>query len=240
MSKSTLFDDLREIAGNMRRQATARMEDTSVEAKSFLSEAMDQYADQIIARIDPEVASDEGNAGTHAYDMLAVAAEREVETTEALIHMVAATVLMLGIDERNVIQTFGQADGSYAITFSPLDMDVMFREYDMRVTREGVSTTVGITKRNEPVLGLTAAPGTDDSEPALPQVVAKSHDRPYWFAKIGPERVGPVERAEAERLVQDSLRIDSTIVAEIENRQCARPECPNPDSQGMCSSCSDI
>jgi hypothetical protein len=38
---------LRQVTANMIGQSEARMEDTSVEAKGFLSEAMDQYADRI-------------------------------------------------------------------------------------------------------------------------------------------------------------------------------------------------
>lgn len=42
-----LVTGLRQVARDMVGQSEARMEDTSVEAKGFLSEAMDQYADRV-------------------------------------------------------------------------------------------------------------------------------------------------------------------------------------------------
>ncbi len=180
-----------------------------------------------------EPTSQEGSAGTHAYDMLAAMGEREVETTETLIHMVAATVLarIIHRDERGPVNS---------VTFSPGDMDAMYREYEITVTRDGIDTTVSVSKRNEPVLGLALSPGIDETEPAKPQAKEHVYDKPYWFAKIGPERVWVRDQSIAEALVKRSLMLDPTIVAEVENRMCGRADCQNPDNQGVCSACSTI
>jgi hypothetical protein len=170
-----------------------------IEAFGFACEAMQQYADRAAgyaAELEAEVASGEGVAGTHAYDMLAVAAKREVTTTEMLISMVAATVL-------TKIAPLPFEDGA-SVTFSPLDMDAMHRDYEMTATHDGLATTVRIKPRVAPELGLLQAPGIDETEPAKPQAPQHVFDKPYWFARIGPERIACDDREEAERLVRKS------------------------------------
>jgi hypothetical protein len=203
-----------------------------IEAFGFACEAMQQYADRAAgyaAELEAEVASGEGVAGTHAYDMLAVAAEREVTTTEMLISMVAATVLMKGVRQ------FEHSDAK-EVSFSPLDMDAMHRDYEMTATHDGLATTVRITPRSAPVLGLKAEPGPDDT-PAKGQAPEHVFDKPYWFARIGPERIACDDRAAAEALVRKSLMTDESFVAEVENRMCPMADCPNPDTQGTCLRC---
>jgi hypothetical protein len=237
MSKHQFYADLSEIIGNMRSQANRDDIEVVNEHHGFTLEAMDQYADQIEKLMQAEVASDEGVAGTHAYDMLAVAAEREASTTEALIHMVAGTVLMLGIEKR--IDFHGGASSERTVSFSPADMDAMHKGYELTANHDGLLTVLHIKPRAAPALGLAAEPGVDDA-PAKPQAAEHIYNRPYWFARIGPERIAADDRDDAERLVRKSLALDSTIVAEVENRQCPRAECPNPDNQGMCAACSTI
>src|SRR3546814_14824984 len=85
---------LRQVSANMIGQAEARMEDTSVEAKVFLSEAMDQYADRINGyAAELEAHLDEPVEGTHVFDMIAAIEQGNVEITETLINLVAAKVL---------------------------------------------------------------------------------------------------------------------------------------------------
>ena len=236
MSESQIIARLREIAGNMRRQSEARMEDTSVEAKGFLSEAMDQYADQI----DTVAASikelfDQEVAGTHAFDMIAAIEQGNVETTETLIHMIAATVLAKLIED--------EGGGRSNVSFSPADMDAMHRDYDMRTKRDGLITTVTIVPRN-PHTHVVGGPDhamnrlmaqAEDETGALPQVEA-SPAKPYFFYRDGGGRQGPMSKDDAQAKVFQS--VDPT--AHVENRMCGRVECPNSDMQGACPACNGI
>lgn len=224
---------LRQVSSNMIGQAEARMEDTSVEAKGFLSEAMDQYADRIngyAAEIEAHLA--EPIHGTHVFDMIAAVEQGNVETTETLIHMVAATVLAKLIED--------EGGGRSNISFSPADMDAMHRDYEMVANRDGMVTTIKIIPRDPHAL-IVGGPDHDlnrlmaqgeDTTGALPQVEA-SPAKPYFFYRDGGGRQGPMEKDDAQALVLKS--VDPT--AHVENRMCGRVECPNSDMQGTCPTC---
>lgn len=227
---------LRQVSTNMLAQSEARMEDTSVEAKGFLSEAMDQYADRIngyAAEIEAHLA--EPVEGTHVFDMIAAVEQGNIETTETLIHMVAATVLAKLIED--------EGGGRSNISFSPADMDAMHRDYEMETNRDGMVTTVKIIPRDTHAL-IVGGPDhalnrlmaqDEDTEGALPQVEA-SPAKPYFFFRDGAGRQGPMSQDDAQALVLKS--VDPT--AHVENRMCGRTNCPNSDMQGACPACNGI
>lgn len=203
MSDSQIIRRLHEIARNMRQ---CNLKET------------DQYADQVEfeaanlkALFDAEV------AGTHAFDMIAAIEMGNVEITETLIHMVAATVLAKQIEE--------EGGGRSNITFSPADMDAMHRDYEMQTKRDGLITTVTIVPRN-PHTHTVGGPDhtmnrlmaqAEDDRGALPQV-EQSPAKPYFFYRDGGGRQGPMEKDAAQDLVFKS--VDPT--AHVENRMCGR------------------
>lgn len=228
---------LRQVSANMIGQAEARMEDTSVEAKGFLSEAMDQYADRIngyAAELEAHLA--EPIQGTHVFDMIAAVEQGNVEITETLIHMVAATVLAKLIED--------EGGGRSNISFSPADMDAMHRDYEIETNRDGMVTTVKIIPRKTTGLYIGGSGDhttnrlmiqDEDTEGALPQVEA-SPAKPYFFYRDGGGRQGPMDKDAAQALVLKS--VDPT--AHVENRMCGRVECPNSDMQGACPACNPV
>lgn len=234
---------LRQVSTNMLAQSEARMEDTSVEAKGFLSEAMDQYADRIngyAAELEAHLA--EPVEGTHVFDMIAAVELGNIETTETLIHMVAATVLAKLIED--------EGGGRANISFSPADMDAMHRDYEMIANRDGMVTTIKLVPReaklashqhHDIVAGVAVETEAslmqqdEDTTDALPQVEA-SPAKPYFFYRDGGGRQGPMSKDDAQAKVFQS--VDPT--AHVENRMCGRVECPNSDMQGSCPACNAI
>lgn len=178
---------------------------------------------------------DEPIQGTHVFDMIAAVEQGNVETTETLIHMVAATVLAKLIED--------EGGGRSNISFSPADMDAMHRDYEMVANRDGMVTTIKIIPRDPHAL-IVGGPDHDlnrlmaqneDTEGALPQVEA-SPAKPYFFFRDGAGRQGPMSQDDAQALVLKS--VDPT--AHVENRMCGRVECPNSDMQGACPACNSV
>ena len=183
----------------------------------------------------------EPQAGTHAYDLVAAAEKQNIQTTETLIHMVAATVLAKLIAD--------EGGGRSNISFSPADMDAMHRDYEIDAKHDGILTVVRIVPRTEKlathavhdIIGGQAVEteasllAQDESTAnAMPQAEPKA-ERPYWFFNSGGSgRLGPVTKEEAQALVHSS--VDPT--ARVENRECNRAICPNSDQQGVCPTCS--
>lgn len=139
--------------------------------------------------------------------MLAAIGEREIETTDLLIQMIAATVLV------NTGQT--------AVTFSPADMDRVFREYrtDVAFGTDG-KTTVTIVGKN----GSTApslAVQDEDASGALEGAV-RQPERPVWAIRSdgGNTLYRMLDRHDAERHVSNYRH------GRIENRFCLHPDCP--------------
>lgn len=163
-------------------------------------------------------------AGTDAYEMVAAVEQRNVETTETLIHMVAATVLAKLIDE--------EGGGRIDISFSPADMDEMHRRYEMNATHDGMLTTVSIKPRAGafPPLSLRAEDGIDDTE-AKPQAEHHDHDRPVWairyFDKAGNPYLAKMhDQGDAQRHLPDYMGPYDMPEPTIENRFCLHPDCP--------------
>lgn len=158
-------------------------------------------------------------AGTSAYEMVAAIETQNVEVTETLIHMTAATVLAKLIDE--------EGGGRCNVSFSPADMDSMHQRYIMHSTREGLVTTVKIEPRpdafTDPPTSFYAEQGADADEPAKPQAAEHVFDRPLWAARIDGKLFPSSDHAQAQALVG---RADVGQIAQVENRFCYHPECP--------------
>lgn len=218
---------LHKIAENMRGKANAPIppKENALETIGFLAEALDQYADQIDV-IRQEIAAP--NAGTTAYEMVAAVETQNVEVTETLIHMVAATVLSVLIDE--------EGGGRANVSFSPHDMDEMHRRYMLDAKHDGMLTVVRIAPREgvdmarqEPD-ARTAAPtsfyredGIDSTEPAQPQAPVHVFDRPLWAARVDGHLFPASDEDQAKAIVG---RADVGQIAQVENRYCYHPECP--------------
>lgn len=176
-------------------------------------------------------------AGTHAYDMLATYAKADANTTESLIYMVAATVLYKLIEE--------EGGGRSNISFSPKDMDDMFRNYTIDATRDGMLTVVRIAPREGSDHGKVADVGQmgeitqdtfkrllvqdEDGSGAKPQAEAKVYDRPFWQVKTFNADGQPVSIDCSTRDVAEEverIEIAEGHPAKVENRYCLHKECP--------------
>lgn len=214
MADSGFVARLREIDSNLRELARSRRR---MDGKDVTAKLEELSADLRGAILDLEQPS----AGTSAYEMVAAVEARNVEVTETLIHMVAATVLMQMIERQGPVVQEG------TITFSPADMDRMHQQYDMTATHDGMLTTISLRPRDAaeiaPPLALSAEMGTDDTEPAEPQVEAHVHDRPLWAARINGALFPASDQVAAERLAR-AAKDDE--VAQVENRFCYHEDCP--------------
>ena len=195
---------------------------TEIERNPIAS-AIHQTAILIIAELLAK-ANEPGQAGTHAYDMLAAYAKADLNTTEALIHMVAATVLKKLIDE--------EGGGRANISISPMDMDELFKEYHVKAERNGLITTISIhaiQADDYPALGQTRLlEQNEDTSGALPQAEPKP-ERPVWgvrYARLdGEPRFFTVANRDDAETVLRSMNLDPT--AHIENRMCQHETCPS-------------
>lgn len=228
MSDYPITTQLREIASDLRAKAREHGKTQSPVAV-VLMQAMEDQAAKIN---DVILALEQPIQGTHVFDMIAAVEQGNIETTETLIHMVAATVLAKLIED--------EGGGRSNISFSPADMDAMHRDYEMVANRDGMVTTIKIIPRDPHAL-IVGGPDHDlnrlmaqneDTEGALPQVEA-SPAKPYFFFRDGAGRQGPMSQEDAQALVLKS--VDPT--AHVENRMCGRAECPNSDMQGTCPTC---
>lgn len=201
-------------------------------AKLIVREAL--YPLEEIDGFDPEAAErnvqkclDENMAGTHAYDLLAETEKANVQTTDTLISMVAATVLAKLIED--------EGGGRSNITFGPQDMDAMHREYEMTATRDGLLTTVSIRPRPETDKSETTQAGSlmeqaEEAGKALPQVESAVHDRPVWAIRYYASHGGPYlarmhDQRDAEIHLSD-YETEGAAAPVVENRMCLHPECP--------------
>lgn len=174
------------------------------------------HADTILDMIAEEPA-----AGTHAYDLIAAAALAEVEVTDTLMQMLAATVLM----------AFGETmkieDRPIAVSYSPIEMARMTAEYEMSATKDGLITTVQIRKRETPVPSVMTQ--DEDVSNAKPQAQAKVYTGEHWVIFL-PSDAGwawahMLDQADAERNLKSYLK--QYPLAAIQNRHCLHHECPS-------------
>lgn len=206
MSKET-SEDIASLAGRVLNQHKVKEANTA-DFNALLSDAKRLAGSALAQREEEEV------PGTHVYDLLAVFAKADLDHTEALIQMVAATVLYRLIQD--------EGGGRANVQFSPETMDAMHRDYRVEATRIGMITNVRIVPREHiaPSLRLSDDPYPD--EPAKPQAEEKP-ERPLWFVRDGSGLVSYPDRAEAERGVLTSV----DPIAAVENRYCNHLDCPS-------------
>jgi len=184
------------------------------------NETAEECAEQIMEMVD----SIQPKAGTSAYQMVAVAAMSEVETTEMLMQMLAATILATLIEE--------EGTGRSNITYSPASMDHMMKNYTFTSEKDAMATTIRIEMKPDSELRDEAnwrAPSNrhqvEDVSDALPQAEPKVHDRPVWAIRHNEELHGYPDRAAAEAAMLCNPQAED--VAIIVNRHCLHLECPD-------------
>lgn len=226
MTDSRITTRLREIADDI---------STTIKSHSDVPDkivtAWEDRIRTIVTELEQPVAS------SSAYELVAAAEMANVETTETLIHMIAATVLSKLIDE--------EGGGRSNISFSPADMDAMHQRYVLDATRDGMLTTVSITPREGAFEGglhvstasaeggLSAPPESFyrsqepiDSGPAKPQADIHVYDRPLWAVRIDGMLVPCSDRNAAERSVSWHTANRTENIVQIENRFCYHDDCP--------------
>lgn len=179
-------------------------------------------------------------AGTSAYDMVAASAIAEVQTTDTLMQMLAATILATLIEE--------EGGGRANITYSPMSMDYMTKFYDFTSERDGLITTVRISEKPdrdmdrdkwlEPsnrhgIASMIAEQVGDVGMPSIPkpQAATKEYDRPIWAISY-PDREGNryfakmADRKDAEAHLDDYATV-GLVPPEVQNRFCLHTNCPS-------------
>jgi hypothetical protein len=245
MTEYSISTRLREITSDMR--VMARDQDKT-NGPTLLSmrgglEVFAERLNEIILELD------QPSAGTSAYTMMAEAERVNLDATETLIYMVAATVLAKLIED--------EGGGRANIEFTPQDMDNMHLRYEIDAKRDGMITMVKIVPRagafdkekrvvntHEDILGVivdtTPAVDVDQPEPpesfyrhpgnldlenpALDQVPEHVYDRPLWATRVDGKLFPASDRTQAERMVKGAK---GDQIATIENRFCYHKECPD-------------
>jgi len=209
-NSDTPVERLKKIAAQLVCHSRSRADgdDPISEPFGFTLEAMDQYADHILAVVGE---LEKPAAGTHAYELIAATEAANIQNTETLIHLVAATVLC-NLGEREV-------------SFTPADMDHMHQHFIMSAVRDGMSTTVKIERRDVSLPPMALQPGIDDS-PAEPQAPEHVYDRPLWAVRVGDKIIPALDRIDAE-----TRQAMEGELATVENRFCYHPDCPSTGCQ---------
>jgi hypothetical protein len=184
------------------------------------NETAEECAEQIMELFD----SIQPKAGTSAYQMVAAAAMAEVETTETLMQMLAATILATLIEE--------EGTGRSNITYSPASMDHMMKNYTFTTEKDAMATTIRIEMKPDSDLRDEAnwrAPSNrhqvEDVSDAKPQAEPKTYDRPLWAIRADDTLYRTADQADAERQLKGSF-FDNPL-AIIVNRHCLHLECPD-------------
>lgn len=211
MADSTISARLRQLIEDMRAEIELHSKTASPVAVSLRRSMTERLATlrEITAEI--EIAREDPQAGTHAYELIAATEAANIENTETLIHLVAATVLC-NLGEREV-------------SFTPADMDHMHQHFIMSAVRDGMSTTVKIERRDESLPPMALQPGIDAS-PAKPQAPEHVYDRPLWAVRVGNKLIPALDRIDAE-----TRQAMEGALATVENRFCYHPDCPSTKCQ---------
>lgn len=216
MSDFPITTRLREIESELRTLARTRRHKDGKEVSALIEDLAEKMRG-VIGDLD------QPQAGTDAYEMVAAVEQRNVEITDTLINMVAATVLAVLIDE--------EGGGRSNITFSPKAMDDMHSRYEMSAKRDGLLTTVSIKPRPEafPPLKMENADGFGEAEP---QAAAHEFDLPVWAIRYygrdeQPYLAKMLDRADAQRHLPDYVGPFDVPEPTIENRCCLHVDCPN-------------
>lgn len=179
----------------------------------------------LLFELNEELAKDGGQAGTHAYDMMAAVEEINAGQTAVLIELVAALTLAKGWEKKF---KWAATDRSLSLTFQPSDIDDMQRAYNMDVKRDGMHVTVTLTRKEAPTESWQLEAG-EDATGAREQAPAQP-ERPLWCVRTTGTDGNPYirrchDRADAERVLKPISREDPN--AHVENRFCLHPECPS-------------
>lgn len=170
----------------------------------------------LLAEINSELTKMGGNAGTHAYEMMAAVEEINAGDTRVLIELIAAVVMWKAETRRG--------NPPMSVTFQPSDIDRMQRAYHMEVKRDGMHVTVTLNKRDEtaPTWQLDEAETGAD---ALDQATAPP-ERPVWAVRTGAGAlIACTGREDAETQFQAHHSDDA--LAAVENRYCLHETCPS-------------
>lgn len=195
------FDDILERAG----LEVSKTENNKANLGLYPTVALLNQLNELLAK-------DGGQAGTHAYDMMAAVEEINTGNARVLIELIAGVVMMKRNDNP-LLDTM-------SVTFQPSDIDEMQRNYEFGVKRHGLHVTVTLVRKAEPTESWTFR--DDDDVPAKPQAEAQP-DRPVWAIRVADMLTGYPDRAMAEDML---LRMVPELGAQIENRYCLHPECP--------------
>lgn len=197
MANKETSDSVSRLAAKTLRRMEAHSDSASAlrEAYNRLLGEAKTLAGSVLSQDETRGERYKPSAGTSAYEMVAAVEQRNVEVTETLIHMVAATVL--------------HKLGKRQVGFSPLDMDEMHREWEMSATRDGLLTTIRLERMREGPLPPREAHIEDRPEslmrqdepetPFEPQVEQHTHDRPLWAVRSAGKLLPASDRNAAER-----------------------------------------
>jgi hypothetical protein len=172
----------------------------------------------LLHEINEELAKDGGQAGTHAYDMMAAVEEINTGNTAVLIELIAAVVMSGLISDKA---------SAIAVSFSPVDIDEMQKQFVVDAKRDGMQLTVTLTRRSLPTKSWLAD-ADESGAGAKPQAEAvDTPERPVWAVRTADGvLVGMESREDAEtQFSQANPPYDTT--ARIENRFCLHETCPS-------------
>lgn len=239
-TKPKIAIGLRQVTADIEAQCKEMPSPTARKRWRGFQDRINGYA------LELETEAAEPSAGTSAYTMMAEAERANLEVTETLIHMVAATVLAKLIADEGA--------GRTNIEFTPKDMDNMHRLYEIDAKRDGMLTIIKLVPRpdafadsgldvtkHEEIAGMTFStplePDADqpeppesfyatqdrDEAPAKEQAPEHVYDRPLWAARVNGKLFPASDKEQAERMVKHR---DPNVIATIENRFCYHKDCP--------------
>lgn len=204
MSKET-SEEIASLAGEILNLTLDKIGTPGNRTIESLLEAAKRLAGSALAQREEEV------PGTHAYDLLAAFTTADLDVTESLIQMTAATVLYKLIQD--------EGGGRANVRFSPADMDAMYRDYHIEAGRDGLITFVRIIPKEGTSDRLMVQ--DEDTSDALPQAEAKP-ERPLWAIREGTQLFRCLDQRDAQRQLAGH-----NPIAVIENRFCWHEECPS-------------
>lgn len=180
----------------------------------------------LLHEINEELSKDGGQAGTHAYEMLAAAEEINAGNTAVLMELVAAVVMWkLGetlVEQLRPLQLAGPilAD-PLSVEFTPQDIDDMQRTYQIDAKRDGMLLTVTLTRREKAAASWLSDDETPDG--AKPQAMPPDRPQGALWAVVDTNGTlhGMPSRATAESFVRDNEGYS------VQNRHCYHQTCPN-------------
>lgn len=194
-----------DLARDIKRSTVATLKGRDAD---WLAMSAKRIANTLIRFGEPEA------PGTSAFDLIHAFTVADAENTSTLIGMIAATVLVkLGEEE---------GKGRSNITFSPADVDDVYKRYAVDVAIEGADTTVKVRPLDAGEAGLSLMVRDDvDSTDAKPQALPKD-ERPVWAVRIN----GKLQEADDRRTAEGMLSMTGDPLAAIENRMCMHEDCP--------------